>query len=101
MGNACLNRIENHVLGLGMSDYHSGYLVYGQRALALPFRRLSTSFESDWGLIAMARAHRLSVGEAPIPTRYGDEISHLQPLSYGLRVLRVLWNYRRGRYDEA
>jgi hypothetical protein len=101
LGNACLNRIENHVLGLGMSDYHSGYLVYGQRALALPFRRLSNSFDFDLELIAMARAHRLSVGEAPIPTHYGDEISHLQPLSYGLRVLRVLWNYRRGRYDEA
>jgi glycosyltransferase involved in cell wall biosynthesis len=101
VANACLNRIENHVLGLGMSDYHSGYLLYGRRALALPFAKLSNSFDFDLELIAMARAHRLSVGEAPIPTHYGDEISHLQPLSYGLRVLRVLWNYRRGRYDEA
>lgn len=101
VANACLNQIENHVLGLGMSDYHSGYLLYGQRALALPFRKLSDSFDFDLELIAMARAHGLSVGEAPIPTHYGDEVSHLQPISYGLRVLRVLWNYRRGRYDPA
>jgi hypothetical protein len=40
------------------------------------------------------------VGEAPIPTHYGDEVSHLNPLTYGLRVLRVMWNYRRGRYAE-
>jgi glycosyltransferase involved in cell wall biosynthesis len=101
LANACLNRIENYVLGLGMSDYHSGYLLYGKRALALPFKKLSNSFDFDLELIAMARAHGLRVGEAPVPTHYGDEVSHLQPISYGLRVLRVLWNYRRGRYDPA
>ena len=45
-----------------------------------------------------ARARGLAVGEAPIPTRYGDEISHLNPLTYGVRVLRVLWRFKRGNY---
>ena len=49
-------------------------------------------------MIASARAAGLAVGEAPIPTHYGDEVSHLKPLPYGLRVLRVLWRYRRGKY---
>ncbi len=98
VGNALLNRIENHTLGLALTDYHSGYLVYGRRALALDYHALSNSFDFDLELIACARARRLSVGEAPIPTHYGDEVSHLNPLSYGLRVLRVMWNYRRGRY---
>lgn len=101
VANACLNKLENLVLGLGMTDYHSGYLLYGPRALALPFRKLSNSFDFDLEFIAMARAHGLAVGEAPIPTHYGDEVSHLEPVNYGLRVLRVLWNYRRGRYDKA
>jgi len=101
VGNALLNRIENHTLGLALSDYHSGYLVYGRRALALDYRSLSNSFDFDLELIASARARGLSVGEAPIPTHYGDEISHLNPLTYGLRVLRVMWNYRRGRYATA
>jgi glycosyltransferase involved in cell wall biosynthesis len=101
VGNALLNRLENHVLSLAMTDYHSGYLVYGRHALALPFAELSDSFDFDLEVIACARARGLSVGEAPIPTHYGDEVSHLNPLSYGLRVLRVLWNYRRGRYDAA
>ncbi len=52
-------------------------------------------------MIASARARGLLVGEAPVPTHYGDEVSHLNPLTYGLRVLRVMWNYRRGRYDAA
>jgi glycosyltransferase involved in cell wall biosynthesis len=99
LANAGLNRLENLTLGLGLTDYHSGYLVYGPRALAqIAFGRLSDSFDFDLEVIASARAAGLRVGEAPIPTHYGDEVSHLRPLHYGLRVLRVLWRYRRGEY---
>jgi glycosyltransferase involved in cell wall biosynthesis len=101
VGNALLNLVENRTLGLGLTDYHSGYLLYGSRALGLPFEQLSDSFDFDLEVIASARARGLAVGEAPIPTRYGDEISHLNPLTYGLRVLRVMWNFRRGRYGET
>ena len=98
VGNALLNRIENCTLELSLTDYHSGYLVYGPAALSLPFASFSDSFDFDLEVIAAARAHGLAVGEMPIPTHYGEEISHLNPLTYGLRVLRVMWNYRRGQY---
>jgi glycosyltransferase involved in cell wall biosynthesis len=99
LANAGLNVLENLTFGLGMTDYHSGYLLYGPRALAaIRFHRLSDSFDFDLEVIASARAAGLAVGEAPIPTHYGDEVSHLRPLPYGLRVLRVLWRYRRGKY---
>jgi len=98
-GNWLLNKLERHVFALPLTDFHSGYLVYGARALAeIPFGRLSDSFDFDIQVIASARARGLAVGEAPIPTHYGDEISYLNPLTYGLRVLRVLWRYRRGDY---
>jgi len=98
-GNAVLNRLENWRLGLALSDYHSGYLIYGPRALErLPLDRLSDSFDFDLEVLAAARARGLAVGEAPIPTHYGDEISHLNPVTYGLRVLRVLWRFETGHY---
>jgi glycosyltransferase involved in cell wall biosynthesis len=100
VANAVLNRLENLTLGLDMSDYHSGYLLYGARALsALPFRKFSDSFDFDLEVIASARAHGLTVAEAPIPTHYGDEVSHLNPITYGFRVLKVLVNYQLGKYD--
>jgi glycosyltransferase involved in cell wall biosynthesis len=102
LANAVLNRIENLTLGLSMTDYHSGYLIYGRKVLQrVPFARLSNSFDFDLEVIATARAHGLAVAEAPVPTHYGDEVSHLNPIAYGLAVLRVMWNYRRGRYDPS
>jgi glycosyltransferase involved in cell wall biosynthesis len=97
--NAALNLLENRTLGLALTDYHSGYLIYGPRALQrLPFGNFSDSFDFDLEVIAAACAHGFRVAEAPVPTHYGDEVSHLNPITYGLRVLRVLLNYRRGRY---
>ena len=91
--------LENAAFGLRMTDYHSGFLAYSKRALqVLPFQRLSPSFDIDLELIASARALGLRVSELPIPTHYGDEESHLSPIPYGLRVLRVILRYRMGAY---
>lgn len=98
-GNWLLNKMERRVFNLPMTDFHSGYLLYGPRALTeVPVDRLSDSFDFDMEVIASARARGLAVGEAPIPTRYADEISHLNPVTYGLRVLRVMWRFKRGLY---
>jgi len=102
VANWALNKIERTTLKLPLTDFHSGYLVYGARALReIPFERLSDSFDFDLEVIAAARAHGLGVGEEPIPTHYGDETSHLNPITYGLRVLRVMWRYRRGAYEPS
>jgi glycosyltransferase involved in cell wall biosynthesis len=98
-GNWVLGQLERRALGLAMTDFHSGYLVYGPRALAeIPFARLSDSFDFDLEVIAAALARGLPIGEAPIPTHYGDEVSYLNSFTYGLRVLRVLWRFKRGAY---
>lgn len=94
-----LTAIENRVLGLRLSDYHSGFLVYGRAALeALPFHLLSESFDFDLEAIAAARTRGLAISELPIPTRYAGETSHLNPATYGLRVLWALVKYKAGYY---
>jgi glycosyltransferase involved in cell wall biosynthesis len=95
----CLTMLENATFGLNLTDYHSGFLVYSRKCLdTLPFHRLSGSFDFDIEVIASARARKLAIGELPIPTRYAGETSHLNPIGYGLRVLRVLVNYAAGYY---
>ena len=94
-----LTFLENRVFGLRMSDYHSGYLLYGRRALAsIRFGDLSDSFDFDLEVIASARALGLRIGERPIPTHYGEESSSLSPIPYGFRVLGVMLKYLRGHY---
>lgn len=97
-----LVRLENVVFDLGMSDYHSGYMLYSRRALsAIDYHSLSKSFDFDLEMIASAKARALAIGEHPVPTRYADEVSYLNPMTYGLRVLRVLFDYKRGKYHAS
>jgi glycosyltransferase involved in cell wall biosynthesis len=94
-----LTRLENACLGHRLTDPHSGFLLYGRRALeALPLDRLSGYFDFDLEVIACALASGLRVGELAIPARYGPERSHLNPLRYGLRALLVAARYRTGHY---
>lgn len=94
-----LTWLENRTFGLEMTDYHSGFMLYSRRAVEqIPFDTLSTYFDFDLEVIASARALGLRVDELAIPTRYADEESHLNPIWYGLRCLRVMVCYRLGRY---
>jgi glycosyltransferase involved in cell wall biosynthesis len=94
-----LTWLENRTFGLEMSDYHSGFMLYSRRAVeSIPFEKLSSYFDFDLEVIASARARRLRVDELGIPTHYGDEESHLNPIWYGLRCLRVMVRYRLGYY---
>jgi glycosyltransferase involved in cell wall biosynthesis len=99
VANKALTSIENWAFGMNMAEYHSGFLSYSRRALDLiPFTRLSDSFDFDLEMIVMARIKGLRVKEVAIPTIYADEVSHLKPIQYGLNVLNVVWDYKRGRY---
>jgi hypothetical protein len=99
VANRLLTAIENQAFGLKMAEYHSGYMLYSQQALiAIPFERLADTFVFDQEMIIMAKIKGLKIIELPIPTRYGDEVSHLKPIRYGLNVLSLIWAYQRGYY---
>jgi glycosyltransferase involved in cell wall biosynthesis len=94
-----LTKLENVVFGLGMTDYHSGYLFYSRHAIeSLHFAQFSHSFDFDLEVIASAHAHGMVIDELGIPTRYADETSYLNPITYGFRVLRVVCRYALGAY---
>lgn len=99
IANKALTAIENWAFGLKLAEYHSGYMAYTKKALeSIPFQHLSDSFDFDLEMIVMARVKGLRLAEVAIPTIYAGEVSHLQPIRYGLRVLSVVWSYKRNRY---
>jgi glycosyltransferase involved in cell wall biosynthesis len=99
VANKVLTAIENRAFAMRLAEYHSGYMLYSRRALeTIPFERLSASFDFDLEMIVLARAKGLRIAEISIPTIYAGEKSHLNPVRYGIDVLKVAWRYRQGVY---
>jgi glycosyltransferase involved in cell wall biosynthesis len=100
VANRALTWMENRVFGLGLAEYHSGYMLYRREALeAIPFRSFTArGFVFDQEMLVAARILGLRVVDLPIPTRYAGEVSHLRPIPYGLAVLGLMGRYLRGDY---
>ncbi|MFC2162543.1 glycosyltransferase family 2 protein [Candidatus Altiarchaeota archaeon] len=97
-GNICLTRLQNLVLGMDLTCYHSGYKAYSRRALeSLPYARYSKKFHFDSEMLVGLKRAGLRIVELPIPTRYGGEKSHLNCVTYGFSILGVLVRYLFGR----
>ena len=89
-GNRILTWIENRLLHAGLSEFHSGYRIYSVRALqAIPFDRNTNGFHFDTEIIIQLLVARQPIKELPIPTYYGDEICHVNGLSYAWNVVKV------------
>lgn len=92
IGGVFLTALENLSFRVKLTDRHSGFIVYSSRFLkTLDLNKLSTSFDIDLELISIADARHFAIAELPIPTRYADEKSNLNVITYGMRVLRQIW----------
>ncbi|MEE8368642.1 MAG: glycosyltransferase [Thermoanaerobaculia bacterium] len=88
VGNKILSWLENKIVGTKLSEYHSGYRLYSTRALAdLPFEFNSNGFDFDTDIIIQLHLGGFSIQELAIPTFYGTEISHVNGLQYGAKIL--------------
>jgi glycosyltransferase involved in cell wall biosynthesis len=81
VGNRILTTVENAVAGVDLTEWHSGYRAYSVAALAqLPFERNSDGFDFDTQIILQLIESGQRIAEIPIPTYYGEEISHVNGL---------------------
>jgi glycosyltransferase involved in cell wall biosynthesis len=99
MANKALTAVENWAFGMHLAEYHSGFMLYSRKTLeTIPFEKLSGSFDFDLEMMVLARVKGLRIAEIAIPTIYAGEKSHLNPIRYGLDVLKVVRDYKRGKY---
>ena len=88
LGNIILTFIQNLILGSNMSEFHSGYRVYSVKSLKkIPFFLNTQDFHFDTEIIIQMVKSKFSIKEIPMPTFYGDEVSHLKSVPYGINVL--------------
>lgn len=94
-GNKILTFYENRMLGMDLTEFHSGYRAYDMHALAkIPFERNTDDFHFDTEIIIQLHQHRMRIKETPIPTYYGDEICHVNGIKYAKDVARAVVQYR-------
>ena len=88
LGNIGLTFIQNLILGSKMSEFHSGYRSYKVDSLKLiEFDKMADYYHFDTEIIIEFLKKKLNILEIHIPTFYGDEVSHLKSVPYGLKVL--------------
>jgi glycosyltransferase involved in cell wall biosynthesis len=99
VANKLLTSLANFAFGMRLTEYYSGYMAYNRAALTtIPYRKLGDSFHFDLEMLVMARVKGLRIRQVAIPTIYAGEVSHLNPVKYGLDVLAVIARYRAGKY---
>jgi hypothetical protein len=98
LGNKFLTAIENWVLGMQLSEYHSGFRAYSREALnRVRFERCTDDFHFDTEILIQFKERGLRIAEIPIPTHYGPEshqVGFWTSVRYGFGILVSLLEYR-------
>jgi hypothetical protein len=101
ISNRALTAFENILLGLKLSEYHTGYRTFRREVLAtLPLHECSDDFVFDNQILAQAAMFGFSIGEISCPTKYFPEASSInfrRSVVYGAGVLKTSLRYRMHR----
>ncbi len=99
--NRFLTAVENILLGMKLSEYHTGYRAFSRTVLeSIPLLENSDDFVFDNQMLAQAVAFGFKIGEISCPTRYMREassISFSRSCTYGFGVLATALAYRMMR----
>jgi len=97
ISNRCLTLCENLVLGLNLSEYHTGFRAYRSEVLnKLPLDNFSNDFVFDQEILISAHACGYRIGEIAVPVRYFPEASSInfwRSAKYGLMIIYLLIIY--------
>jgi glycosyltransferase involved in cell wall biosynthesis len=98
IGNRFLTTVENIVLGLDLSEYHTGFRAYRIDALKeIAIDRCVDGYSFDTDILIQLHIKKKRIVEIPIPTHYGPEshnISFKSSIVYGINIMKSLMQYR-------
>ena len=95
VGNRILTTLQNRLVGLSLSEWHSGYRAYSVDALrAIPFESNADGFDFDTEIILQLHEANKRIVEVPIPTFYGDELCYVNGVKYARDVTIDVLRYR-------
>ena len=90
LANKFLTFFQNLILSSNLSEFHSGYRAYKTSSLKkVKFKNNTNNFHFDTEIIIQFLKCNFIIKEIPIPTHYGDEVSHLRSIPYGLNIIHT------------
>lgn len=102
VGNRILTALQNRLVGLELSEFHSGYRLYSVAALQrIPFESFTHTWHFDTEIILALAERGMRIVERPIPTYYGDEICHVNGVPYALNCLTTSYRFYLNRRRNA
>ncbi len=88
VGNKILTFIQNSLMRVRLSEWHSGYRAYARSILELlPFERNENGFPFDTDIILQLIQRKARIKEVAIPTFYGDEICYVNGINYAFHAV--------------
>ncbi|MDP2685166.1 MAG: glycosyltransferase family 2 protein [bacterium] len=97
LANKFLTIMENSILHLNLSEYHSGFRAYNKKILnTVQYNQNSDNFVFDTEIIVQLKIHKFKIKEIPIPTKYFKDASSVGLIAgsiYGLSIIKVLLQY--------
>jgi glycosyltransferase involved in cell wall biosynthesis len=98
VANRLLTAFENILLGVKLSEYHTGYRAFSRQVLqSLPLNENSDDFVFDNQMLAQVVAFGYSIGEISCPTKYFPEASSInlrRSIVYGIGVVLTAIRFR-------
>ena len=105
IANRFLTSFQNILLGVKLSEYHTGYRAFSRRILeTLPLEENSDDFVFDNQMLTQTVWFGFRIGEISCPTRYFAEASSInfsRSVRYGLGVLGTAVQFRLAKLDLA
>jgi glycosyltransferase involved in cell wall biosynthesis len=102
LANRFLTFFQNLMLGIKLSEYHTGYRAFSRRVLKeLPLLANSDDFVFDNQMLTQAAAFGFKIGEISCPTKYMTDASSInlkRAIKYGFGVLGTSILYRLWRW---
>ena len=88
VGNKILTTLQNRLAKVSLTEWHSGYRAYSVASLRkINFLKNSDYFDFDSQIVLQMIGARQRIVEIEIPTFYGDEISRVNGIQYGIKIL--------------
>jgi glycosyltransferase involved in cell wall biosynthesis len=102
VANRFLTGTENLLLGVKLSEYHTGYRAFSRKVLeTLPLEECDDDFVFDNEMLAQTVWFGFRIGEISCPTRYFPEASSInfrRSVKYGFGVLGTAAKFRLAKW---